>query len=128
MQSYHLVTWLMEHDVTIMMRTVGFVSMANVRCVCPINRELETRDVFQQWTETESEHFACQDSGLSQIFKVIVSTSEKILNIIGKVVRRQVKWKPAHFRLPSLIKKSRELKLPNDSNLSALLAPNLGRD
>ena len=70
MQSYHLVTWPMEPDVTIMMRTAAFVSTANVRCVCPTNREVKTRDVFEQWTETGREHFACQDSGLSQIFKV----------------------------------------------------------
>ena len=73
MQSYHLVTWPMEHDVTIMMRTVAFVSTANVRCVCPTNRDVKTRDVFEQWTETGGEHLACQDSGLSQNFKVIVS-------------------------------------------------------
>ena len=60
----------MEHDVTIMMRTAAFVSTANVRCVCPTNRDVTTGDVFEQWTETGREHFACQDSGLSQIFKV----------------------------------------------------------
>ena len=62
MQSYHLVTWPMEHDVTIMMRTAAFVSTANVRCVCPTNRDVTTGDVFEQWTETGREHFACQDS------------------------------------------------------------------
>ena len=36
--------------------------------------------------ETGSEHFTCQDSGLSQIFKLIASTSEKILNKINVVV------------------------------------------
>lgn len=30
-----------------------------------------------------SEHFACQNSGLSQIFKQIVSASEKMLNDIN---------------------------------------------
>ena len=44
------------------------------------------RDVFESRTETGSEHFACQDSGLSQIFKLIVSTSEKILNNVKEVV------------------------------------------
>ena len=38
-----------------------------------------------------SEYFAYQDSGLSQIFKLIVSISEKILNNRNTVVRRQVK-------------------------------------
>ena len=33
----------------------------------------------------------CQDIGLSQIIKLIVSTSEKILNNINVIVRRQVK-------------------------------------
>ena len=66
MQSYHLVTWPMEHDVTIMMRTAAFVSTENVRCVCPTNRDVKTREVF----EPGSEHLARQDSGLSQIFKV----------------------------------------------------------
>ena len=37
-------------------------------------------DVFEPKTETESGHFACQDSDFSQIFKLIVSASEKILN------------------------------------------------
>ena len=35
--------------------------------------------------------FACQDCGLSQIFKLIISTSEKIADSINVVVRRQVK-------------------------------------
>ena len=38
-----------------------------------------------------SEHSACQDSGLSQIFKLIVSTREKILDNIDRVEWRQVK-------------------------------------
>ena len=33
-----------------------------------------------------SEHFACQDGGVSQIFKLMVSTSEKKLNNINGVV------------------------------------------
>ena len=40
---------------------------------------------------TGSEHFARQDSGVSQIFKLMVSTSEKKLNNINGVVRGQVK-------------------------------------
>ena len=44
------------------------------------NRELEP------WTVTGSEHFARQDSGLSQIFKLIVSTSKKRLKDINVVV------------------------------------------
>ena len=40
---------------------------------------------------TGSEHLARQDSGPSQIFKLIVCTSEKKLNNIVVVVRRQLK-------------------------------------
>ena len=54
------------------------------------------RDVFEQRKETESEQFLCQDSGLSQIFKVVSSHAEKILNNINVIVWRQVttivKW------------------------------------
>ena len=41
------------------------------------NRKLEQGDVFEPLTETGGEHFACPDSGLSQIFKLIVSATEK---------------------------------------------------
>ena len=41
--------------------------------------------------ENGREHFARQDSGLSQMFKLVVSTSEKILYNIYVVLRRQVK-------------------------------------
>ena len=34
---------------------------------------------FEPRTDTGSEHFACQVIGIAQIFKLIVSTSEKIL-------------------------------------------------
>ena len=42
-------------------------------------------DVFESRTEIGSKHLTCQDtlSGLSQIFKLIVSTSEKILNNVN---------------------------------------------
>ena len=42
--------------------------------------------VFEPRTATGSENFARQDRGLSQIFKLIVSTSEKRLNNINVVV------------------------------------------
>lgn len=41
--------------------------------------------------ENGSEHLAREDSGLSQIFILTVSTFEKILYNIYVVVRRQVK-------------------------------------
>ena len=46
----------------------------------------KARDVFEQRTETESEQFLCQDSGLSQIFKIVSSHGEKMLNNINMIV------------------------------------------
>lgn len=37
----------------------------------------------QRQTETQSKLFTCKDSGLSQMFELIVSTSEKTLNNIN---------------------------------------------
>ena len=51
-----------------------------------MNNMLHDNVNFEPRTETGSEHFACQDNGLSQIFKLIVSTSENILNNIIAVV------------------------------------------
>ena len=42
--------------------------------------------MFEPWTDTESEYHACQDSGLSQISKVIVSTSEQIVADVAQWV------------------------------------------
>ena len=42
--------------------------------------------VFEPRTATGNEHFALQDSGLSQIFKLNVSTSEKRLDNKNMVV------------------------------------------
>ena len=55
------------------------------------NRELKQATFFKSRTETRSEYFKCQDIGLSQIFKLIVFTSEKILNNINIVVCKRVK-------------------------------------
>ena len=46
---------------------------------------------FEPRTETGIEHFAHQDSGPSETFKLIVFTSEKILYNINVVVRRRLK-------------------------------------
>ena len=40
------------------------------------------------WATDGSEHFMCKQSGLSQIFKLIVSASEKILDNINVAVWR----------------------------------------
>ena len=53
---------------------------------CILNRELKHATFFEPRTATGSEHFARQDSGVSQIFKLMVSTSEKKLNNINGVV------------------------------------------
>ena len=45
-------------------------------------RELKASDVFEPRKETGREHFSC----LTKIFKVIVSTCEKILSNINVVV------------------------------------------
>ena len=43
---------------------------------------LSTR-VFETRTATGREHFACQDSGVSHIFKVIISNGEMILSNVN---------------------------------------------
>ena len=42
--------------------------------------------IFEKWMATGSEYFVCQDSGLSQILRRIISNSEKILNDIYVIV------------------------------------------
>ena len=42
--------------------------------------------VFEARTETGGEHFAYEDIVLSQIFKLIVSNSEKIRNNLNVIV------------------------------------------
>ena len=41
---------------------------------------------FETRTATGREHFACQDSGVSQIFILIISNGEKILGNVNVVV------------------------------------------
>ena len=47
--------------------------------------------VFETWTATGRDHFMCQDSGVSQIFMVIISNGGKILSNVKVEVTRQVK-------------------------------------
>ena len=47
---------------------------------------LSTRVVFETRTATGREHFTCQDSGVSQIFVLIISNGEKILSNVNVVV------------------------------------------
>ena len=46
--------------------------------------------VFETQTATGREHFACQDSGVSQIFILIIPNGEKVLSNVNVVVWRQV--------------------------------------
>ena len=45
--------------------------------------------VFETRTATRREDFVCQDSGVSQIFTLIISNGEKILNNVNKQVKRE---------------------------------------
>ena len=68
--------------------------------------------VFETRTATWREHFARQDSGVSQIFILIISNGEKILSNANVSVWRQVKRETAHFRLPSASQKCTCLSSP----------------
>ena len=72
---------------------------------------LSTR-VFETWTATGREHFACQNSGVSQICILIIFKREKILCNINVVVRRQVKRENNSIPVAVRVSKTRVLKLP----------------
>ena len=42
--------------------------------------------VFEAWTATRREHFACEDSGVFQICILIISNGEKVLGNVDVVV------------------------------------------
>ena len=46
--------------------------------------------VFEPRTDAVSEYFVCQHIGVSLIFKLFISTNEKMLNNINVLARRQV--------------------------------------
>ena len=58
-----------------------------------MSQTLESLSERRFWAtdETWSEDFACQDNDFYQIFEVIVSTSENILNYTNVVLWKQVK-------------------------------------
>ena len=64
--------------------------------------------MFHPRAEIESEHFARYDSGLLQIFKLIIFASEKILNNKNAVLRRQVKYE--NRSLPVAVRGSETLR------------------
>ena len=51
-----------------------------------INRELISKRIFETRTAIGREHFACEDSGVSQIFVLIISNGEKIHSNVNVVV------------------------------------------
>ena len=57
--------------------------------------------VFETRTATGRENFVCQDSGVPQIFILIISNGGKILSNVNVVCEDKLKGKTAHFRLPS---------------------------
>ena len=64
--------------------------------------------------ETRSELFTFQNSGPSHVFKLIIFTSEKVVNNINLwYCEDKLNEKIAHFRLPSMYQDRRVLKLPN---------------
>ena len=69
---------------------------------------------FKPRMEAGREDFACQDSGLSQIFKLIVSSREKTLNNINVVAREdRLNRKTAHSWVLSVAQKRCILRLLN---------------
>ena len=72
---------------------------------------LSTR-VFETRTATGREHFTCQDSGVSQIFVLIISNGEKILSNVNVAVRKQVKRENSSLPVAVRVSKTCVLKLP----------------
>ena len=50
------------------------------------NRELKSTRVFETRAANGSDHFPCQDGGVSQIFILIIPNGEKTLNNVNVVV------------------------------------------
>ena len=69
--------------------------------------------VFETWTATRREHFACLDPIVTQIFIPLISNGEKILGNVNVVVRWQVKSENKSLPVTVCISKMRVLKLPN---------------
>ena len=72
---------------------------------------LSTR-VFETRTATGREHFTCQDSGVSQIFVLIIPDGEKILSNENVVVCKQVKRANSSLPVAVRVSKTCVLKLP----------------
>ena len=64
----------------------NLVSYVMVAKPCPCYTTIRCPWFFDPRTKTKNEHFPCQESGLSRIFEVIVSTSGKTLDNINELV------------------------------------------
>ena len=73
---------------------------------------LSTR-VFETRTATGREHFACQESIVSQIFVLLISNGEKILSNVNVVVCSQVNNENCSLPVAVRVSKLRVLKLPD---------------
>lgn len=67
--------------------------------------------VFEPRTDAVSEYFVCQHIGVSLIFKLFISTNEKMLNNIPKcgsvrTAKPNISRKTAHFQFPSVAQKT----------------------
>ena len=95
-------------------------------------RESVSTRVFERRTTTGREHFACQDSGVSQTFILIISNGEKILGNVNVVVRRQGKRENSSLPVAVGVPKPRVPKLPSlpeaTSSPGSLFFPSFERE
>ena len=85
---------------------------------------LSTR-VFESRKATGREYFMFQDSGVSQIFILIISNGEKILGDVNVVVWRQVKKE--NSSLPVAVRVSKTHVLILSSLMQAIFPRNMGQ-
>ena len=78
--------------------------------------------VFERRTATGREHFACQDSGVSQIFILIIFKGENILSDVNVVEWRHVKRENSSLPVAIRVSKTCVLKLPNNMETRTELA------
>ena len=68
--------------------------------------------VFETRTATGRENFTCHESGVCQVFILIISNGEKILGNVNVVVKGQVKRESSSLPVAVRVSKTRVLKLP----------------
>ena len=69
--------------------------------------------VFEMRTATRRENFVCQDSGVFQIFILIISNGEKLHSNVNVVVSKLVKRENSSLPVAVRISKTGVLKFPN---------------